>query len=87
MVPQRDETTTALQALALMNNPFMTAMAQRFARRIEKAGNPVAEAFWLALGRDATADESELLGSYAQKHGWPAACRLIFNTNEFTYVD
>ena len=87
MVSKRDETTTALQALTLMNNPFMTAMAKRFASRIEGAETPVAEATKLAFGRLPTQEERELIGGYAKTHGWPAASRAIFNLNEFVYLD
>ncbi len=87
MVPKRDETTTALQALTLMNNPFMTAMAKQFAARVEKAADPVGEAVRLAFGREATREEKELIPEYAKEHGWPAAARAIFNLNEFVYLD
>ena len=87
MVAKRDETTTALQALTLMNNPFMTAMAKQFAGRVEQADDPVAEAIRLAFGRAATKEERELIDGYAKAHGWPAAARAIFNLNEFVYLD
>ncbi|NNE91746.1 MAG: DUF1549 domain-containing protein [Verrucomicrobiales bacterium] len=83
MVAKRDETTTALQALALMNNPFMEAMSANLATRAKS----INEAIWLALGRPPTADESQILSSYAETHGMPATARLIFNLNEFAYVD
>lgn len=87
MVSKRDETTTALQALALMNNPFMAAMAEHFAARLTDHTDPVAQAIRIALGRAPTKDERTLLDNYAQTHGWPATCRLIYNLNEFIYLD
>lgn len=83
MVAKRDETTTALQALVLMNNPFMTAMSNHLATRTKD----VDEAVWLALGRSPTDDEKQALEAYASQHGMPATARLLFNLNEFTYVD
>ena len=83
MVPKRDETTTALQALALMNNPFMTTMSERFASRTET----IDEAIWLALGRAPTAAEKDILSNYLEKHGMSATARVVFNLNEFAYVD
>ena len=83
MVAKRDETTTALQALSLMNNPFMAAMAGKLAGRTKD----VEEAFWLVLGRAPTTHEKDLLSSYLEKHGMPATARLLFNLNEFAYVD
>ncbi|MFT5466198.1 MAG: hypothetical protein ACI8UO_001296 [Verrucomicrobiales bacterium] len=87
MVAKRDETTTALQALVLMNNPFMIAMSQKLAENVEESNQPIAQAVWVALGRAPTADEIQLLSSYSKKHGLAAACRLIFNLNEFAYLD
>ena len=83
MVPKRDETTTALQALALMNNPFMTAMSEKFAARAKN----IDEAIWLALGRAPAKPERQALNNYAKKHGMSATARLLFNLNEFAYVD
>jgi hypothetical protein len=87
MVPRRDETTTALQALTLMNNPFMTAMAKQFAARVEKEDDPAGKAVRLAFGREATGEERAMIEGYANNHGWPAAARAIFNLNEFVYLD
>ena len=83
MVAKRDETTTALQALALMNNPFMETMSARFAERVEGAE----EMFELALGRSPTEEELEPLTAYHDKHGSTALARVVFNLNEFAYVD
>ncbi|MCC6493628.1 MAG: DUF1553 domain-containing protein, partial [Pirellulales bacterium] len=44
-------------------------------------------AWRLALGRAPRPEELEPLVAYADKHGLPAACRLIFNLNEFVFVD
>lgn len=87
MVPKRDETTTALQALALMNNPFMTAMSEHLAKRVEDANSPITKAIWLAVGRAPTKMELTSLNEYLAKHGLANACRLIFNLNEFAYLD
>ena len=87
MVAKRDETTTALQALALMNNPFMVAMSEQLAERVSKSEAPVGEALRLVSGREPRADEVELLQNYADRHGLAAVCRLILNLNEFVYVD
>jgi hypothetical protein len=91
VVEKRNETLTAVQALALMNNKFMVRMAEHFAARAAKAGDSldaqVSEAWRLALGRPPTADEREVLVGYARKHGLANACRMIFNANEFSFVD
>ena len=52
----------------------------------ERAGNPEA-AVRLAFGRDATELERRSYSEYAGRHGLTNLCRLLFNTNEFLFVD
>ena len=80
---------SALQALALLNDPFMVRMSDHFAKRVAAAGsldNQVTLAYRLALGRLPTAAEKTALTGYAQRHGMANACRLLFNCNEFLFV-
>jgi mono/diheme cytochrome c family protein len=90
-VEKRNESLTALQALALLNDKFMLRMAEHFAERVKKSGGALAEqvaaAHRLALGREPAAEESRVLLDYARKHGLANTCRLILNTNEFSFVD
>ena len=86
-VDRRGETTTALQALALMNNKFMVRMAEHFAAKIANQPDPIGTAIQLTLGRNITKDERVLLEAYQKKHGLPSTCRIIFNLSEFSYVD
>jgi mono/diheme cytochrome c family protein len=90
-VDKRNQSSSALQALALLNNRFMVTMAGHFAERVkhEAAGLPeqIDLAFRLALGRHASAAEREQLAAYANQHGLANACRLIFNLSEFTFID
>jgi hypothetical protein len=90
-VPVRNTTLTALQALALLNNPFMVKQAEFFAERAKKE-NPEVEkqiefAYQLALGRLPTNLERAALSGYARRHGLANACRLLLNANEFVFVD
>jgi hypothetical protein len=91
IVARRNETLTPLQALALLNNPFMVRMSEHFASRVEKISPDVGEqidaACRLAYGRKATNLEKQTLSTIAQKYGLASACRLIFNSNEFVFVD
>jgi hypothetical protein len=41
----------------------------------------------LTLGRAPAADEAKLLGTYAARYGLENACRLMFNSNEFLFLD
>jgi hypothetical protein len=90
-VPVRNTTLTALQALALLNDPFMVRQAQYFAGRLAGPSDNVEcqvdRAYRLALGRAATPEERAALAGYARRHGLPATCRLLFNTNEFVFID
>jgi len=89
--PVRSETVTALQALALLNNRFMMEQAGHMAARVERHGGTLQErvtwAFALAVGRAPAAEESEPMTGYAARYGVPALCRLLFNLNEFLFID
>jgi hypothetical protein len=89
--PVRSTTITALQALALLNDAFMVKQSRAFARRLESMADDPARrieaAFVLALGRPPRADERDAVVAYVRKHGLANACRLLFNTNEFLFID
>ena len=91
LVAKRDNAITALQSLALLNNKLMVAMARHFASDIEQTHTgrtaAVSEAFSRATGRPPTPEETSDLVAYAAKHGLANACRLLFNLNEFSFVD
>jgi hypothetical protein len=90
-VAKRNETLSPLQALALLNNRFIVRMSEHFANRVEGMGSNTTEhlfAAWrLAFGRSPEADELSPLAEFADKHGLANACRVIFNMNEFVFVD
>jgi hypothetical protein len=90
-VDKRNESLSALQALATLNNGFMVVMSRHFADRIAKQTNDPGEQvnlmFRLALARSPTADQSAALVQYLQAHGLPNACRVVLNLNEFVFVD
>jgi hypothetical protein len=82
---------TALQALSLLNDKFVLRMAEHIAARVEQmAGDlprQVAFAYRPALGREPTAEPGRVLLNDANRHGLTNTCRLILNTNEFSFVD
>jgi hypothetical protein len=89
---KRTTSTTPLQALNLMNSPFVLQQAAFFAERVarEAGDDPAAQvdrAFALALGRTATADERTAAEELIRQHGLPALCRALFNANEFVYLN
>ncbi len=86
ITPNRAATTTPLQSLALMNNDLVLDMAGAFAKRLEGQDDPVSLAYQLAYNRLPTREEKELGGGFIPKHGLPAYCRALFNSNEFLHV-
>ena len=91
MVDKRNETVTALQSLAMLNNAFMISMSEQFANRLT-AAHPtlpaqIEAAFELALNRTPSAEERTAITTYATKFGLANTCRIIFNMNEFSFVD
>jgi hypothetical protein len=91
VTPVRNTTLTALQALTLRNDPFMIQQADYFAQRLRGlSADPIGQtkaACLLLYGREPTAAEQTALAQYAAKHGLANACRLLFNTNEFVFID
>ncbi|QDU82112.1 Planctomycete cytochrome C [Polystyrenella longa] len=90
-VPKRAETLTVLQALALLNNGFMLHMADTLADEIENESNEpesqVQLLFRKVLQRNPEPVEQELFQNYLSQHGLANSARLLFNLNEFVFVD
>ena len=90
-VERRNESQSALQALALLNNGFMVTQARHFAERVRTEMHSLAEqvvyAHQLALGRTPEPEERQRLFAFATAHGLPQMCRLLLNLNEFAFVD
>ena len=84
---KRTTTITAIQALALMNNPFVLKQAEHLAERVQAAGGTVEAAYRLVLQREPSAAEAATLNAYLQREGLQNLCRLLLNTNEFLFVD
>jgi hypothetical protein len=90
--PRRNVSTTPLQALNLLNDPFVRDQAERFAERVQReAGkepvDQVAHAFRLAFGRQPSAREQAASIALVQAHGLAVLCHTLFNTNEFAFID
>lgn len=90
-VPKRNQTITSLQALSLLNNRFIVAMSNSFADRLENDAANIPDrmrrAVGLAFGRSPSEQEIQILTEFAAEQGLQNACRLIFNLNEFVFVD
>ena len=91
LTPARNNSVTVQQALALWNNAFVARNAEHFAARLEReAQTPEARtrrAFELAFGREASAEEVAEFTGHARQYGLANCCRLLFNANEFVFVN
>ena len=92
LTPARLETTTALQSLALLNNDFMLRQAGHWADRLQKeagadAASQVRRAYALALAREPAPEELAAAVVLVRSNGLAQFCRMLFNANEFVYVD
>ena len=92
MTPVRNTTTTAIQSLATLNNAFVMQQSDRFAARLkQEAGadlkTQAQRAIRLAFGRPPTDEEIASAVQLIESDGLFQLCRVLFNTNEFIYVD
>ncbi len=90
--PRRTVSTTPLQALAMLNGPFLLDQAQRFAARVEREAGPeperqVERAFLLAFGRVPSPTEAAAARDLLAAHGLALLCRGILNTGELVAVE
>jgi hypothetical protein len=91
VTPARNVSTTPLQALNLLNSPFILEQADIFAKRLRnEAGIQVSQqidrAFLLAFGREPSPAEKRAAMEMIQSEGLPIFCRALFNANEFIYI-
>jgi uncharacterized protein DUF1553/uncharacterized protein DUF1549/cytochrome c/concanavalin A-like lectin/glucanase superfamily protein len=88
--PQRSTTTTPLQSLSLMNNPFVQrqarALADRLTREAPDTPSRVQRGFELAFGRAARSEELSSAVAMVDQHGLQTFCWALFNASEFSYV-
>jgi len=91
LTPVRNTTMTALQALAALNDAFVLRQCEHFAARLERErkslNEQVIRAYEIAFVRQPTESERQKLVAHARKHGLPSACRVLFNGNEFMFID
>ncbi len=91
LTPARGESVSAPQALALLNNDFILAHSRALARALAEQsgdrGRQIAGACERVWGRPPTPEESAEFAAYVGRHGLANFCRLLFNSNEFLFVD
>ncbi len=89
--PKRTATVTPIQALELMNDPFVLRQAVAFAARVKgmvgtDSANQITAAYTLAYGREPTAAELKRGLAYLKTKRLDSLCWAIFNSSEFLYV-
>lgn len=91
LAPERGESVSALQSLALFNNDFVLHCSIKAASRFESQATDSESQIRLAveaiLLRSPASDELIHYADYVAEHGLAAFCRVLFNSNEFLYVD
>ncbi|HUS36621.1 MAG TPA: DUF1549 and DUF1553 domain-containing protein [Verrucomicrobiae bacterium] len=83
LAPTRPFSASPLQSLALLNNDFVLYHCEVLAKRAQS----VKGAFRLVLQREPSENEAKDFSEYAEKHGMPAMCRVLLNSNEFLFVN
>lgn len=88
--PHRDGTTTALQALNLLNGPFLQQQAAFLSERLKaeagtRAPSQIDMAFRIAFGRLPQQKERAAAVSLVEQQGLESLCRVLLNANEFLY--
>jgi hypothetical protein len=89
--PRRDQSTTAPQALALLNSPEAMEAARGLAERVASQAASdearIALAYRLTLGRLPTASEARLAREFLAEAPLAELCRALMNVNEFVHLD
>ena len=89
--PRRERSTTAPQALALLNateaNTAAKALADRLTKEATSEADRIDRAYRLTLGRAPTAVEHERATVFLRGSPLSELCRALFNLNEFVYLD
>ncbi len=90
-VPRRGRSTTPLQALNLLNSPFVLQQCELLVQRLarECGDDPprrVARAYALCFGRAPDPEETAEALAFVSEAGWEAFSRALLNSNEFVFI-
>jgi hypothetical protein len=89
--PRRERSTTAPQALALLNDADVISAAKALAEKLDKASPTedarIERAYRLALGRLPTKNERDRARTFLRDSPLSELCRALINMNEFLYLD
>jgi hypothetical protein len=76
----------------LFNSPFTQVLSSQFAERVHaETGADVTDqinrVYELALGHEPNESELEACLAVAEEHGLETVCRVVFNSNEFLFIE
>ena len=90
IAPKRSRSITPLQALALLNSPFMAQQSDLLAKRLEReapdSSSRIHRLFQLINGRDPDNDEKEGALDLVNHSGLPSLCRAMLNSSEWLFI-
>jgi len=90
VVPKRTRSTTPLQALNLLNSPFVLQQAgflvQRLDAEAKSAESKIELAFNLCFGRSPEPEETQAAIDFINETNWQAFARVMLNANEFVLI-
>ena len=91
LVPKRRFSVSALQSLALYNNEFVLHGSEWLATRLQQEETSNAERVRRAVAlvwlREPSHTEHQQFLEHLESHGLAALCRVLFNSNQFLFVD
>ena len=93
IIPERADTTTAPQALFLLNNKLVLQAAERLAQSVKEQPSLKTDEARLdyvyrkLIGRPPSAQEVQLALKYIKSASWGNFLQVLLCTNEFMYVD
>jgi len=91
LAPSRNTSLTALQSLAMLNDKVIVRHSEHLAARLKQVSpnlsDQIEQAFWMVFARPPTSEEAAAVEQYATTHGLANACRMLFNTNQFMFVE
>jgi hypothetical protein len=89
--PKRERSTTAPQALTLLNAAEVIAAAKALAQRLEKEASSredqIRLVFRLTIGRGPSPVEMDFAQEFLDRSPLTELCRTLFNISEFAYLD
>ncbi|MGA1015972.1 MAG: DUF1553 domain-containing protein, partial [Limisphaerales bacterium] len=88
--PKRNESIGALQALALLNDPWVIHQSQLMAQQLNSQSphprEQILNLYLKCLLREPSQEETEAMLDYAATHGLANACRFLWNSNGYVFI-